>query len=29
MRFTLRNNDHVASIPGIVRSLTTLTFRAF
>ncbi|MCA0341634.1 MAG: Lrp/AsnC family transcriptional regulator, partial [Proteobacteria bacterium] len=22
-------NDHVASIPGIVRSLTTLTFRAF
>jgi DNA-binding Lrp family transcriptional regulator len=22
-------NDHVAAIPGIVRSLTTLTFRAF
>ena len=22
-------NDHIANIPGIVRSLTTLTFRAF
>jgi len=22
-------NDQIASIPGIVRSLTTLTFRAF
>lgn len=22
-------NDHVANVPGIVRSLTTLTFKAF
>ncbi|RKD61881.1 AsnC family transcriptional regulator [Rhizobium sp. WW_1] len=22
-------NDHIANIPGIIRSLTTLTFRAF
>jgi DNA-binding Lrp family transcriptional regulator len=22
-------NDHIANVPGIVRSLTTLTFRAF
>jgi DNA-binding Lrp family transcriptional regulator len=22
-------NDHIANIPGIVRSLTTLTFKAF